>query len=68
MSHAECLARVRMHEDGTLVADVVVRSESKSFRAGDEKALAGACIQAIGKFLKKQKKGEEIEEEEEDDD
>ncbi|MBU0639558.1 MAG: hypothetical protein KKB50_11890 [Planctomycetes bacterium] len=55
LSGAECIARVKMHEDSELVADMIVRAESKAFRAGGEEALAGACIKTLGKFLKEQK-------------
>jgi len=68
LGNAECLARVRMRDDGTLKADLVVQALSKAFRAGDESALTDAAVKAIGKFLKKQKKGEENNEQEEHDD
>ncbi|HUU97199.1 MAG TPA: hypothetical protein VM487_15785 [Phycisphaerae bacterium] len=68
LGHAECLARVRMRDSGTVKADLIVQALSKSFRAGDESALTRAAVQAIGKFLKNQKKAEENDEEEEDDD
>ncbi len=68
LGNAECLARVRIRDDGTLKADLIVQALSKSFRAGDESALTDAAVQAIGKFLKNQKKAEENNEQEEDDD
>lgn len=65
LSGAECLTRVRMHDDADqrLVLDAIVRTESKSFRAGDESALAESNVKAIGKLLKKRKLEEEEEEE-----
>ena len=68
LGQAECLARVRIRDDETLKADLIVQALSKSFRAGDESALTDAAVQAIGKFLKNQKKAEENNEQEEDDD
>ncbi len=59
LGHAECLARVRMRDDGTLKADLIVQALSKSFRAGDESALTDAAVKAIGKFLRNQKEVEE---------
>ena len=53
MSGAECLCRVRFDRAGMQVADAIVRSESKSFREGGSGALAEACVEAIGKFLRK---------------
>ena len=60
LGNAECLARVRMRDDGTLKADLVVQALSKAFRAGDESALTDAAVKAIGKFLKEQKRTGEI--------
>ena len=59
LGNAECLARVRIRDDGTLKADLIVQALSKSFRAGDESALTDAAVKAIGKFLKNQKEVEE---------
>jgi hypothetical protein len=59
LGNAECLARVRMRDDETLKADLVVQALSKAFRAGDESALTKAAVKAIGKFLKEQKRTEQ---------
>jgi hypothetical protein len=66
LSGAECLARVKMHDadDKRLVVDAIVRSESKSFRAGGENALAESNVKAIGKFLTRRKLEEEDDSEE----
>ena len=61
LGNAECLARVRIRDDGTLKADLIVQALSKSFRAGDESALTDAAVKAIGKFLKTQKEVKESE-------
>jgi len=66
LGQAECLARIRIRDNETLKADLIVQALSKSFRAGDESALTEAAVHAIGKFLKKQRKPAETEEEEED--
>lgn len=66
MSGAECLSRLRMYEDGSVVADIVVRAESEAFRAGGEHSLSEACAKAIARFLIRQKKAEELEHEKED--
>jgi hypothetical protein len=65
--YAECLARVRMRENDTVMADLIVQALSKSFRAGDENALAEAAIQRIARFLKEQKKVEGDEDEDAED-
>ena len=67
LGQAECLARVRVRANDTLVADMVVQAQSKSFRAGDENALTQAAVQKVGRLLEKQKRAEEEEEEEEGD-
>ena len=53
LSGAECLARVRMKDDTSqkLVVDAIVRTESKAFRAGGERALAESSVKAVGEFL-----------------
>jgi hypothetical protein len=58
MSGGECLARVRMYDGDQMAADVMVRSESKAFRAGGERDLANAAVKAIGQFLSRQKHAE----------
>lgn len=52
LSGAECLTRVRFTEGGQLVADGIVRVESKSFREGGTSDLAEASVETIGKVLK----------------
>lgn len=66
LNGAECLARVRMRDDArqSLIVDAIVRTESKAFRAGGEKALAESSVEAIGKFL--ENRGGEPKEDEED--
>jgi hypothetical protein len=59
LSQAEFLARVRMRDGGRVVVDALLRAESKSFRRGGENALAEAAVEALRKFLKKQKVGGE---------
>jgi|GEM_PF-2277336 len=45
------LTRVRLSEGDQLLADVVVKAESESFRAGGEDDLAGASLSALRRFL-----------------
>ncbi len=49
---ALALTRVRMRQDSQLVADVLLRAESSSFREGDEKALAEASVKALVRYLR----------------
>lgn len=65
LSGAELLARVKMFDDDSsnVVVDAIVRSESEAFRAGGEKALARANVEAIGKFLSARRLEEEGQEE-----
>ena len=55
LGSALMLSRVRMHTMERLVVDGIVLAESKSYRAGDEDALAAATLEAIGEFLERQK-------------
>ncbi len=55
LSGALLLVRVKMHGGGQLLTDALVKVESKSFREGDSSALTEAGVEAIGKFLRKQK-------------
>lgn len=64
LSKAMCLTRINMTSEGRLMLDALVLAESGSFRAGDEEALAEACVKAIQEFLEKQKGVEEEEREE----
>ncbi len=49
---ALALTRVRMRQESQLLADVLVRAESSSFREGDEKAVAEASVKALIKYLR----------------
>lgn len=53
LSEAQSLTRVRMRDDVGLLADGIVRVESRSFRAGDEEDLAEETVDAICKFLRR---------------
>lgn len=55
MSGAECLTRVRFTESGRLIADALVRVESKAFRQGGASAMAETSVKTIGKFLEERK-------------
>jgi hypothetical protein len=70
LSGAQCLARVRMHDADSqrLLVDAIIRTESKSFSAGDEDALAESGVDELGEFLEKRKLEDEEDDEEEDDD
>lgn len=59
LSGAQFLTRVRMKENEQVVADMVVKVESRAFRKGDEKALAKASVQELARFLTEQKKTED---------
>lgn len=54
LDQAMCLARVRMMRDGKPVGDVMLLAESKSFRAGDDRALARAAAEALRKYLRRE--------------
>lgn len=56
MSGALCLTRVRMTADDGGALDVLVKAESKSFRAGGEDDLASAAAEALGRFLREKKR------------
>ena len=58
MSGALGLARVRLSGSDGTTRDIVVKSESKSFRAGDKNNLAEAAVKAVGGYLRKHKGGE----------
>ena len=53
LSGALCLARVKLHDEDSnaLVADFVVKTESKSFRQGSRHDLAESNVNALGKLL-----------------
>lgn len=53
LSEAQALTRVRMHDDIGLLADGIVRVESRSFRAGDEEDLAEETADTIVRFLRR---------------
>lgn len=53
LSQATFLIRVKMRNGGAVVADAVVVTESKSFRAGDADDLAEASVRALGDWLRK---------------
>ena len=55
LSGALLLARVKMYTDGTMVADTVVITESKSFREGGGVALGETAAEAIVKWLLRQR-------------
>lgn len=59
LSEAQSLTRVRMRDDLGLLADGIVRVESKSFRAGDEEDLAEETVDAICKFLRRGREQDE---------
>ena len=59
LSEAQSLTRVRMRDDVGLLADGIVRVESKAFRAGDEEHLAEETVDAICKFLRRCQKDRE---------
>ncbi len=53
LSEAQALTRVRMRDDVGLLADGIVRVESRSFRAGDEEDLAEETADTIVRFLRR---------------
>ncbi len=61
LSEAQSLTRVRMRDDLGLLADGIVRVESKSFRAGDEKDLAEETVDTICKFLRREREEDDHE-------
>jgi hypothetical protein len=53
LSGAQSLVRTRFTVDGRLLADAIVRVESRAFREGDHAALAEETIDTIGKALRR---------------
>ncbi len=53
LSGAQSLVRTRFSVDGRLLADAIVRVESRAFREGDHVALAEETIDTIGKTLRR---------------
>ncbi len=53
------LARVRLRADNTDGGEVLLKAESQAFRAGDEAALSTAAVDALGRFLRREARGEE---------
>jgi len=68
LGSAQLLSRVRMRAGGTVVVDVLVNTMSKAFRAGGASALAETSVEAVAKFLRKQKAVEEEDAEDADED
>jgi len=58
LSAAQCLTRLKILGGGELLADAIVRAESKAFREGDEEALAEASLKAVRRFLLRKHRGE----------
>lgn len=56
LSGAFMLTRVRMHAGEELLADAVIKAESKAFTAGGESDLAEASVDAVAEFLEHRKK------------
>jgi len=55
LSPAMMLTRVHLRDGGRVVADTVVRVESKAFRDGGEDDIAEAAIRGLSKFLREQR-------------
>lgn len=55
MSAGMLLMRARFRDQNRVIVDLLVKSESKSFRAGGEEDLVAAGLEAIIEYLKKQK-------------
>jgi hypothetical protein len=55
MSQAQMLTRVRMRDGERLVADAIIKCESKAFREGGGKELAETSVKGLAKWLRKQK-------------
>jgi len=54
---AQMLTRVRMRNGQSLLVDGLLKTESESFREGDEDDLARASVEALGRFLENSRKG-----------
>lgn len=55
-----------MRQNDQLVADALIRAESKAFRAGDEDDLAAASLKSLRKYLLEPWPEEEEEQNDED--
>ena len=55
LSPAMMLTRVHLRDGGRVIADTIVRVESKSFRDGGEDDIAEAAIRGLSKFLREQR-------------
>lgn len=56
LSGGMCIARVRMRDGGQQIGDALIVGETSSFRAGGEGSLAEACVEELGKVLRKRRK------------
>lgn len=55
MSQAQMLTRVRMRHGERLVADAIIKCESRAFREGGGRELAETSVKGLAKWLRKQK-------------
>lgn len=58
LSGAFMLTRVRMRADDRLAVDAIIKAESAAYTAGGEDDLADATVDALGRFLRRNRPAE----------